>query len=224
MDIIVPFTKEILFKNKIAEVCSISLEEDVSINDHELLGDFILKGDYKNLDINVDTTPFHHVIPFSINLDDNVDRNTLSYEIADFSYDVINDDTLKVDISFHVSANILKEEESKVIDRDDTFDSDYIEEFISENLNENDTNIEEEIIANDNREEKIDDSAVNIISNNNLKDDFITYHVHIVKIDESIESISQKYNIDKDLILELNDVSTLNLGDKLLIPLINNDN
>ena len=97
MDLTIPFSKEILFKNNIAEICSISLEEDVSINDTELLGDFILEGEYKNLDINVDTMPFNHVVPFSINLDRDIDLNTLSYEIKDFSYDVIGSDTLKVD-------------------------------------------------------------------------------------------------------------------------------
>ena len=87
MNITIPFSKDIPFKSKIAEICSISLEEDVSINEKELLGDFIISGDYKNLDINVDTMPFNFVVPFSVELEKDIDLNTLKYEIYDFKYD-----------------------------------------------------------------------------------------------------------------------------------------
>lgn len=223
MDIIVPFTKEILFKSRIAEICSISLEEDVSINEHEILGDFILDGEYITLDINVDTTPFHHVIPFSVSLDDNVDRNTLSYEINDFSYDILNDDILKVSISFHVSADVLKNDEPRDNIFESSIDDDYIEEFINDNLNEKENDVNTDRVTDEVRDDKVDSATVDMISSNNLEDDYISYHVHIVKIDESIETICEKYNIDKELIYELNDVSSINLGDKLLIPLINDE-
>ncbi|MBR7042530.1 MAG: LysM peptidoglycan-binding domain-containing protein [Bacilli bacterium] len=49
----------------------------------------------------------------------------------------------------------------------------------------------------------------------------MTYHVHIVKINETIESISQDFKIDKDKLLELNDINTVQVGDKIIIPDLN---
>ena len=45
MNINIPFNKIVPFKSSIAEICSISLEHDISINDSELLGDFLITGE-----------------------------------------------------------------------------------------------------------------------------------------------------------------------------------
>ena len=222
MDLTIPFSKEIVFKNNIAEICSISLEEDVSINDTELLGDFILEGEYKNLDINVDTMPFNHVVPFSINLDRDIDLNTLSYEIKDFSYDVIGSDTLKVDIKFHIKADKLTkridevfENVDSVLDENDNISSLDVKDESTDDLREEDV-----IRKNENIEVNQND---NLIINNDLEEDFITYHVHIVKVNETIDAICKTYNVSKETLLEINDINNISMGDKLIIPEIIED-
>ena len=219
MDLTIPFRKEIPFKTKIAEITSISLEHDVSINDSEILGDFIVSGDYKNLDINVDTMPFSHVVPFSVTLDSDIDINTLSYEISNFDYEIINDDILKVNITFHVEADKLKREEDSIFMEvsDDL--------ILDENLPSSDENIlEEENVKEENIDGRNDDIVeASVISQNELEDDYITYHVHIVKINETIDSICSQYKIDKDGLLEINDITDVNMGDKVIIPIDKED-
>lgn len=223
MNITIPFSKDIPFKSKIAEICSISLEEDVSINEKELLGDFIISGDYKNLDINVDTMPFNFVVPFSVELEKDIDLNTLKYEIYDFKYDVINEDSLKVLISFHVEADVLVDKHANLFEKpleDDLITEEQIneDENIIRDDNSDNMNLDNQEESNDIRE----DNKVSIISSHELEDDYITYHIHMVKINETIESISSEYKIDKDELIELNDITNINVGDKLIIP-INNE-
>lgn len=223
MNITIPFSKDIPFKSKIAEICSISLEEDVSINEKELLGDFIISGDYKNLDINVDTMPFNFVVPFSVELEKDIDLNTIKYEIYDFKYDVINEDSLKVLISFHVEADVLVDKHVNLFEKpleDDLIIEEQIneDENIIRDDNSDNMNLDNQEESNEMREE----NKVSIISSHDLEDDYITYHIHMVKINETIESISSEYKIDKDELIELNDITNINVGDKLIIP-INNE-
>lgn len=208
MNITIPFEKLLPFKTNIAEVCSISLEHDVSINDNELLGDFIISGEYKNLDVNVDTYPFEHVIPFSVDLEEDVLIDTLNYEVEDFTYDIVNNDTLKVKIILHVTADkklvdlkediFEKDPEIKIEDR-----LDLIDDIEPKNVEENSNTIKDE---------------VDIINNTNIKEDYITYHIHFVKINETIDSICSEYKIEKEKLLELNDITTIDVGDKIIIP------
>jgi hypothetical protein len=208
LNITIPFEKLLPFKTNIAEVCSISLEHDVSINDNELLGDFIISGEYKNLDVNVDTYPFEHVIPFSVDLEEDILIDTLNYEVEDFTYDIVNNDTLKVKIILHVTADkklvdlkediFEKEPEIKIEDR-----LDLIDDIKPNNVEEKSNTIEDK---------------VDIINNTNIKEDYITYHIHFVKINETIDSICSEYKIEKEKLLELNDITTIDVGDKIIIP------
>ena len=210
MDLNIPFFKELSFKSNIAEITSISLEEDVTLNDHELLGDFIINGEYKNLDVNVDTNPFNFVVPFKVDLDNDIDIASIKYNIADFTYEVLNDNTLRVDILLHIDAekinNIFEEvpkeikEERVFINEDDSIESDFI----------------------DAKENLVDDSEK--IANSGLLDnDYITYHVHEVKEIETLDSISSIYKVSKEEIMKLNDITSVSINDKILIPFTTNE-
>ena len=211
MDLNIPFTKELSFKSNIAEISSISLEEDVTLNDHELLGDFIISGEFKNLDVNVDTNPFNFVIPFKVDLDDNVDISTIKYNIADFSYDIIKEDTLKVNILLHVDADEINNIFEEVPD-------DVLSErvFIDDNTTKE---IEEDI---DNKE-IVSDNRDNYNKTDLLDNDYITYHVHEVKEVETLDSIASVYKISKEEIMKLNDITSVSINDKILIPFTNNE-
>ena len=214
MNITIPFSKDIPFKTKIAEITSISLEQDVSINDSELLGDFIISGEYKNLDVNVDTMPFNFVVPFSVSLDKDIDLETLRYEISDFKYSVKDDDILNIEILFHTEADKFYIKHEEIFERlnDDLVINDVIDE-LNEEENEN---IFETTPVSDNRDETV---STSLISSNEFEEDYITYHIHMVKISETVESICSDYKIEKDKLLELNEITNISVGDKLLIPI-----
>lgn len=219
MNISIPFKKTIQFKSSIAEICSISLEHDISINDNELLGDFLVTGEYKNLDVNVDTMPFEYVIPFRVNLDEDIIMDTLNYDIEDFTYEIENNDSLTVKILFHVSADkkepIVSEDifERNIIDEEDRLN--LIDE--EEKETSKDTLLNEIVDENDNEDEHIENS-VNIINSSNIKEDYITYHIHITKANETLESIANDNMIEKEKLMELNDLQQVQIGDKIIIP------
>ncbi len=229
MNITIPFSKDLPFKTKIAEICSISLEQDVSINEKELLGDFIISGDYKNLDINVDTVPFSFVIPFSVDLENDIDLDTLKYEIYDFKYDILDDEILNIMISFHVEAdknNNFNTDIFERVDKEELLKSDELNVLSSKsdinNLLFDDKKINDINDSNNSLDSEREDNSANLISSNNLEEDYITYHIHMVKLNDTIESISKEYRIDKDELVEINDITNINIGDKLIIP-INNE-
>ena len=219
MNISIPFKKTIQFKSSIAEICSISLEHDISINDNELLGDFLVTGEYKNLDVNVDTMPFEYVIPFRVNLDEDIIMDTLNYDIEDFTYEIENNDSLTVKILFHVSADkkepIVSEDifERNIIDEEDRLN--LIDE--EEKETRKDTLLNEIVVENDKEDEHIENS-INIINSNNIKEDYITYHIHITKANETLESIANDNKIEKEKLMELNDLQQVQIGDKIIIP------
>lgn len=207
MNLSIPFNKVIPFKESIAEIVSISLEKDISINDKELLGDFLVSGEYKNLDINVDTKPFEHVIPFSVDLDEDIILDTLNYEIEDFSYNIENTDTLSINIILHITAD-----KKEFINVEDVLEK---EREIFKETNEEIPLKEESTIIENNIKEN---NETSIISTTNLKEDYITYHIHIVKVNETLDSISSEYKIEKDKLIELNDITNIEVGDKIIIP------
>ena len=94
MDFVIPYTKEITFKTKIAEIFSISLEHEMDINDNEILGNFIISGEYKTHELSVNKEPFEYTLPFSIDIAENIDKETIAFEITDFTYEIIKNDTL----------------------------------------------------------------------------------------------------------------------------------
>ncbi len=49
-------------------------------------------------------------------------------------------------------------------------------------------------------------------------DEFITYHVHIVREGDTFESISSKYNCSLETIKEYNNIEALEIKSKLIIP------
>ena len=53
---------------------------------------------------------------------------------------------------------------------------------------------------------------------NASKETYVTYHVHIVREDDTVESICQKYEINKEELSYYNDITTIKMGDKLIVP------
>ena len=69
---IIPFKKELLFKTKVSEITSISLEHTLYLKESNLIsGEFHISGDYKMTSASINREKFYFTLPFEINLDDN---------------------------------------------------------------------------------------------------------------------------------------------------------
>ena len=83
-----------------------------------------------------------------------------------------------------------------------------------------DIQITEKDSDNTNIENNINNLTQNIINNENK---YYTYKVYIVRQGDTIENICSKYNVQIEDLLEYNDINNISLGDKIIIPYINND-
>ena len=108
MRMIVPYEKEITFNTKIAQISSISLEYEANVLGSDLSGDFIVSGEYKIHEVSVNKEPFKYRLPFSISLDDDLIRDSLKYDIYNFTYEVKDEDTLKVNIEFLLEGEVVE--------------------------------------------------------------------------------------------------------------------
>lgn len=96
---IIPFKKDIIFKNNLAEVTSISLEHTLHTENENLItGEFIVSGEYKMTDTSINTEIFSYNLPFDINLDDHYLLDSVTVDIDDFYYEIINENILSVNI------------------------------------------------------------------------------------------------------------------------------
>ena len=239
MNLIIPFTKDIKFNSSIAEITSISLEHDYTVNDGEILGNFTISGDYKSHEVSVNKEHFEYVLPFSVELTTRIDRNSVDFSIEDFTYEIKNNDTLEVRIEYSVNALEEKEEtKEEVVEEEPLFERveeettledmlDTIDEEVRDNteeVKEEDTDKEDTmdtVVLDEQREVGEEEKNTIIDSINEADDAFVTYHIHIMKETDTIDSVCTKYNTTSNILSEYNDLSTVAIGDKLIIPDIN---
>lgn len=232
---IINYEKDIIFKTNIGEICSISLEHDFTVDDGKLTGDFIVSGEYKTNELSINRESFNYKLPLEYELEENTDISTLTYDIENFEYNV-KDDELNIYIDFGVRYDEIKIEplipkideselnsevkDEKDIINEEVFEDDFI--FDIPKLEE----IKEDKKNNDNKnsEERIRDSEKEIVLNNALEEDaYITYHVHIVREGETIETIAAKYNSKVEIIKEYNNTESVEVKSKLIVPEISNE-
>lgn len=220
---IVPYEKEIVFNTKIKEICSISLEYEANVLDEELSGDFILVGEYKVHELSVNKEPFKYRIPFSIELSDDIIRDSIKHDINNFTYEIVDEDTLKVNIEFNITYEVV-EDKVKKEEIEEQEKKNEVEEDTEERINIPSLDIPVDTILP--KEEKEDNKIEepntpdNIVLNNSLNtiNTYVTYHIHILDDGESIDSISLKYNVPTDVLKEYNDNIKWEKGSKVLIP------
>lgn len=225
----ISYEKNILFKTSIGEICSISLEHDFTVDDGFLRGDFIISGEYKANELSINKDAFNYRLPLEYELEDNVDISTLSYDVENFEY-YVSGDELDIYIDFGIRydekpiepiiPDVIEDEEITVSE-----DIDKKMEDIREIEIEEPTEEEEEVELprfKDERNETVEELSEedkNIVLDNAINDEtYITYHVHIVREGESLESIASKYNVSVDTIKKYNDFEMLELKSKLIIP------
>ncbi|MBQ6840777.1 MAG: LysM peptidoglycan-binding domain-containing protein [Bacilli bacterium] len=232
MNCIIPFESKVKFPGTVKEICSISLEHEITKNDSEILGNFIVSGTYKEHELSVNTSDFKFTIPFNVELTTRIENDSLEFSIDNFTYDM-DESEMVVKIDYIVTADDVREEiiEEEVIEEDPL---DLIEDtnpivVISDpedRIIEAPVEVIQEVISNpeiieDDRDEITEVIAPEMVSALETENDYMTYHIHVVKENETIETIALQYKVTKDDIEKINDVSNLAKDMKLIIPIIN---
>ena len=225
----ISYEKNILFKTSIGEICSISLEHDFTVDDGFLRGDFIISGEYKANELSINKDAFNYRLPLEYELEDNVDISTLSYDVENFEY-YVSGDELDIYIDFGIRydekpvepiiPDVIEDEEITVSEDIDKKMED-IREIEIEEPTEEEEEVELPRFKDERNEtvEELNEEDKNIVLDNAINDEtYITYHVHIVREGESLESIASKYNVSVDTIKKYNDFEMLELKSKLIIP------
>ena len=238
MNQLIPFKKDIIFKTKINDITSISLEHNIQIKDRTVFLEFIISGDYKMTEASTIKENFEYKLPFEINIDEKYDISKIDVDIDDFYYEVINNEILRINISVLLdNLTINKNNEVKIEEiKLNEFSSDIKNSILD--LEENEDG-EDEIIFNDERKEdnkmleeeniiieennKVEESDNKEIINslfNNIVDEetFKTYHVYIMREEDTLESVLIKYNVTKETLEEYNNLDNIKIGDKIIIP------
>lgn len=202
---IVPFTRTIDLDTSVEEITSISLDKKVnSINNGIISGIFDLFLEFKENDESIDNKKYSSQIPFDIDIDDKYLLDNVSLDIDDFYYELDNN---KVILHIDILIDNL-ELNDRVVE-------------------ENPLNEDNNVIRNDEEkpnlfsetEEKIENVTVPIYKTfDPEKDSYVTYSVHIIRDDETIDTVCQKYNVSKEDLAYYNDISTIKLGDKIIVP------
>lgn len=221
--------KELLFKNNIKEITSISLDSDYKVEENKVVGNFIIDGEYKIHEVSINKEKFDFKIPFKVELDSDVDEETVKLEIIDFVYDHKKDELL-VNIEYEIVGDkkeIIIFEDKEALDE---FLMNREVEVISDNCEvEELLNKKEEVIDNAslntevvtdirNTEEDVIKPDEVIKTLDKPKDNFITYQIYKIKENDTLEGIVLKYKTTIDELKEYNDLSSLNINDKIIIP------
>ena len=198
---IIPFKKDIIFKTKLGEITSISLENTLKLIDGVIEGNFIISGEYKEDLDSESNRPFNLEIPFKSIVEERFNTDKAIVDIDDFYYEITDNNTLLISIDVLID----KLEEKPLIE-----------------LNNGKEETKEEVIDIIEDERCIDSEEIKdkitTMFNTNGEDKYVTYNVCIIRDGDTIESILEKYKIDKELLEKYNDLTEIKKGDKLLIP------
>lgn len=235
MKSVIPFSKEIVFKTNIAEISSISLEHNYNVVNDSIKGDFVVTGEYKSHELSVNKEDFKYSLPFNIDIDEDIDKETIKMEIEDFTYE-FNADILTVKIEYSLMGERTKEDRKDII-IPDAVEVENPQEFLEEaneileevskeeDLSRKDAELVEVIEPQEeinesqeiNEETKLRDD--NIKEEETEKSEYVTYHVHVLKEEETIEMVCKLYDVNLSLIEEYNDISNIGPKDKIIIPI-----
>lgn len=194
MNKIIPFKKEIDFES-IYQISSISLEHNLSLKEDIIKGNFIVSGSYKKTESSINIDEFNFELPFEISIDSKYETKNITVDINDFYYEIIDNEKLSLNIEVIID-NLEEKEVIMDIDREDT----EIEESIKTEEIENERKLE------------------SIFSDLDNNENYVTYKVHIMNENDTVESILKEYKIKKSTLEDYNNLMDLKIGDKIIIP------
>lgn len=271
---LVPFTKEIEFKTMISKVTSISLEHTLRVEKDNLIsGYFILEGTYKMTQASQIDEEFSYKIPVDIELDEKYDTSNITLDIDDFTYEVIDEEKMRLNITLCIDNIEEKEVVLPVEDVIEDFDTLELEDKNSGNRESKNDGVLDDLFLDtskkvplefDSKKEIVEESEQNNndntinnaesvetsneliyennTSNNNTNNDtnkpqmvnnnvssifssfkdnietYKTYSVYIMKEEDTIDVVLQKYGVTREELEEYNDMSDIKTGSKIIVP------
>ena len=248
---IIPFKKELLFKTKVSEITSISLEHTLSLKEDDLIsGEFYINGDYKMTEGSINREKFQFKLPFDIALDSRYNIDSIIIDIDNFYYEIINNESLLVNIDVYVEGE--KQEEITETAEEEPIELESLSEDRTEKvLTSNKQDIKEtrnndiedlfketyepavtlnkpqpivmEFEKEDVNNIEVKTNEFNLFENVDNSDTYITYYVYIVKEDDNLDKILSKYNVSREEVGHYNDLDNIKTGTKLIIPSCNNE-
>ena len=202
MNKIVPFKKEIDFES-IYQISSISLEHNLSLKEENVVkGNFIVSGSYKKTEASINIDEFNFELPFEINIDSKYDTKDITVDINDFYYEIINNEILSLNIEIIIEnlnekEDIMETDDRKIID---------IEEE------------KEETKKSETKNETSEDKIESIFDGLDYNENYVTYKIHIMTENDTIESVIKNYNTKKSILEDYNNLIDIKIGDKIIIP------
>ena len=177
--------KELLFKNNIKDVLSISLDSDYSINDNELTGNFLINGEYRIHEVSINREKFNFKIPFKHNIEPDIDLDTVKVEIDNFVYDYKKDELI-VNIEYSLEGSrkevLIFDDKQKLDDFLENREVDIIDEEIKEekeSISKEETKEKEEV---EEKEEVVEKKEEN------------QEEIKVEKIDECVDIVEEDDN------------------------------
>lgn len=194
---IVPYKKELEFKTEVAEIASISLEHTLQkVGDNYISGNFMLNGEYKIVDISVNTEKFDFELPFEISIDKKYDTSNLTIDIDDFYYELKGN---KMAVNIDVLLDNL--EEVRTVIEPEVKKEVKVEEVKKEDSIETKNEVRE-----------------NFLNNLNVTEAYRTYKVYIIREGDTLNSILERFQVTKEDLEAYNDISNITVGLKIIIP------
>ena len=151
-----------------------------------------MSGNYKVTEASINIDNFNFELPFEINIDSKYNTDNILVDINDFYYEIINNDKLSINIE--VIIENLEEKEEKMEER-------------------NIIDIEEETLDEENIKE-----VETIFDGLDTNEKYVTYKVHIMTENDTIDQIIKKYETKKSILEDYNNLLDLKIGDKIIIP------
>ena len=236
MNEIVSLSKEIDFNTMIDRITSISLEHTLMKDgEFNIKGDLIVTGTYKQTVASQIDNPFSYKIPVDIELDPKYDLSNVNVDIDDFTYEVIDDNKLKINVDLILN-NLEKKEISTVLE--DTSDDELVsvnDLFLEDSKDEKLEVPKEKMETLDFDEEKVnvvekvndvkEDLSESLFSNiDSSNESYSTYSVYIMRENDSLEDIMKKYDVTREQLEEYNNLDEVKMGSKLIVPTCNEKN
>ena len=208
MNEIVSFTKEIEFNTSIDKIESISIEHTLNLDgDSSVKGDLIISGTYKITPVTLIDSPFSYKVPVDIVMDSKYDLSNMTIDIDNFTYDVIDNNKLSINVDLILENLFKKEEQEEIIDVNDLF----LEK-------EEPQKIEVPVLEKDEVNEQINENDSLFSNFSSSSETYSTYSVYVMNENDSLDSIMDKYKVSRKDLEEYNNLNELKNGTKIIIP------
>lgn len=228
----ISFKKDLLFRTRVHNIESIDLIDNVQQgDDHSLTGDFEIKGQYKMTIASVNKEPFSFKLPFDIAVDPKYDLTNVNLEVADFRYELINNEILRVNIEVDLHGLMEKHEREEPpeleqeietnIENTSNIEQPVINETTDFNTHEEEVNVYKPSINLTSEHEETTtniDDVKSIFNNISNEEKYVTYNVYQFTSGDDINDIVEQYHTDIDTVRNYNNLANLKPGDKIIIP------